>query len=63
MVGHAIRIGCVVRDSTLGLVWKVVDRDDDGTIYIERDGVRSFTTVSNLELIAAEACGSVDPDS
>jgi hypothetical protein len=42
-------VGDFVRDRTFKLVWKVVDRDDDGTTYIQREGVRSFTAPWNLD--------------
>jgi hypothetical protein len=60
MVARTIQIGDTVRDCFLGLVWVVVDHDDDGTIYIERNGWRSFTQVWNLEL--AEHRPEGEPD-
>jgi hypothetical protein len=49
MVAQSPAVGDLVRDRFLGLVWRVVDRDDDGTTYIERNNVRSFTSHWNLE--------------
>ena len=43
-----IRIGDEVTDRILGLDWRVVNIDDDGTTYIERNGIRSFTAMVNL---------------
>jgi len=63
MVDVAIRIGDLVRERTSGFVWKVVDQDDDGTTYIEHAGVRSFTSIWNLEPITAETGRSTDPKS
>lgn len=54
MIANTINIGDFVLDRVLGLVWKVVDRDDDGTIYIERNNVRSFTQHWNLERTEAK---------
>jgi hypothetical protein len=61
MIAHTIKIGDLVRDRALGLVWKVVDRDDDGTTYIERNNVRSFTSSWNLELLEPSATVSEGP--
>lgn len=47
-----INVGDFVVDHTWGLVWKVVDRDDDGTVYIERNNVRSFTRFWMLDPVA-----------
>lgn len=52
--------GELVKDYVLGLVWVVVDRDDDGTTYIEHENVRSFTSPNNLQLYEP---GSSDPGS
>ena len=38
-----IDVGDQVTDRLLQLTWTVVDFGDDGTIYIERNGVRAFT--------------------
>ena len=53
MVAYTITIGSLVRDRVLGLVWKVVDRDDDDTVYLERNNVRFFTSRWNLEVLTA----------
>jgi hypothetical protein len=52
--------GELVRDHVLGLVWIVVDRDDDGTTYIEHKNIRSFTSPNNLQPYEPE---SADPGS
>lgn len=55
MVDFAIKIGDFVKDRYMGLTWKVVDQDDDGMTYIERNDVRSFVTIWNLELVARKS--------
>lgn len=47
----SVRVGDVVRDRVLRLLWTVVDRDDDGTAYIQRNDVRSFTPYWNLDVV------------
>ncbi len=43
-----IDVGDQVTDRLLSLTWTVVDFTDDGTIYIERNGVRAFTARRNV---------------
>jgi hypothetical protein len=47
----SVRVGDVVRDRVLRLLWTVVDQDDDGTAYIQRNDVRSFTQYWNLDVV------------
>ena len=54
MVDRAIHVGDLVRDFQLGLIWKVVDQDDDGMTYIERNDVRSFVALWHLERISGQ---------
>jgi hypothetical protein len=59
MVDRAIHIGDLVKDFHLGLIWKVVDQDDDGMTYIERNDVRSFVTLWHLELVSRQRPQSI----
>lgn len=61
MVAHAFGIGDLVRDRTLGLIWSVVDQDDDGTTYIERNNVRSFAAIWDLEVVALPKDSNTNP--
>lgn len=52
---RVVRVGDRVRDRTFKLLWTVVDRDDDGTTYIQREGMRSFTAYWNLDPVDVES--------
>ena len=45
----SFEVGQKVKDDKLGLVWKIVRSDPDGTVYIRRKGVTAFAWPGDLE--------------